>query len=95
MKQLTTEFEIAIPVSELGGFNKLGPITSLITKEAKSELKDMGIKQSQLKDCEMGIEFIETDSGNIHHAAAYYRVSISGPKEKIKKIEIKINQENQ
>lgn len=80
---MRANLETSYSVRELGGFEKLGtPAT--IRKVERMVRRDMG---KAARGIRMRVDgFVETDSGNIGHANAYYAVVLVGDIAAVSKI---------
>lgn len=81
-----SEFQIAIPVEEIGGFELVQDFNT--AQEILQFLRHRGLTKKEIKGIKtLKSEFVECDSGNISHASAYYLIKVMGPLEIIKKLD--------
>lgn len=72
---MRADVETSYPVRELGGFERLAALAT-IRKVERMVRRDMG---KAARGIRMRVDrFVETDSGNIGHANAYYAVILVG-----------------
>jgi len=75
-KLKTATYEYCEGVKENGIQSDNSPT---ILKKVKNELNlEMKLDKKILRRLSIDVKFLETDSGNINHAAAYYSITLTG-----------------